>query len=77
MKKVLYASALAFMTAICFIACDDSSSSSSYEIPSYGTEADLPDTCSMEVAKIGTRYLACFENKWEEITDSVALEQFK
>lgn len=77
MKKVLYASALAFMTAICFIACDDSSSSSSHEIPSYGTEADLPDTCSMEVAKIGTRYLACFENKWEEITDSVALDQFK
>ena len=77
MKYILWTSALALSVAACLTACDDSSSDSSYEIPSYKNEADLPDSCNMEVAKVDTAYYACFENKWVAVTDSAAVEQLK
>ena len=60
-----------------FAACDDSSSDAGYSIPQYKNEAALPDTCEMEVAKVGSTYFACFEDKWIEVTDSATVEQFK
>ena len=77
MKYILWTSALSLTIAACFTACSDSSSDSSYEIPSYKNEADLPDSCNMEIAKVDTAYYACFENKWVAVTDSAAVEQFK
>ena len=65
---------MALTAAACMTACDDSSSSS-YEIPSYASGTSLPDTCSMEVAKVDTAYFACFENKWIEVTDSARTAQ--
>ena len=76
MKKLLWTSAMALTAAACMTACDDSSSGS-YEIPSYASGTSLPDTCSMEVAKVDTAYFACFENKWIEVTDSATVEQLK
>ena len=76
MKK-LWTGVMALTAMAGLMACDDSSSSSSFEIPTYGTEAALPDSCSMEVAKVDTTYFACFENKWVEIKDSAIVEQFK
>ena len=67
---------MALTAAACMTACDDSSSSS-YEIPAYQSDTSLPDTCSMEVAKVDTAYFACFENKWIEVTDSATIEQLK
>jgi uncharacterized protein (TIGR02145 family) len=60
-----------------FAACDDSSSDAGYSIPQYKNEAALPDTCEMEVAKVGSAYFACFEDKWIEVTDSATVEHFK
>ena len=60
-----------------FAACDDSSSDAGYSIPQYKNETALPDTCEMEVAKVGSTYFACFEDKWIEVTDSATVEQFK
>ena len=77
MKKLLWTSAMALTTAACMTACDDSSSGASNSIPEFKTEAALPDTCEMEVAKAGDTYFACFENKWIEVTDSATVEQFK
>ena len=77
MKKLLWTSAMALTAVACLTACDDSSSSSSNEIPTYKTEAALPDTCEMEVAKAGDSYFACFENKWVEVTDSATVEKLK
>ena len=77
MKKLLWTSAMALTAAACMTACDDSSSGASNSIPEFKTEAALPDTCEMEVAKVDTAYFACFENKWIEITDSATVEQFK
>ena len=68
---------MALTAVACLTACDDSSSSSSNEIPTYKTEAALPDTCEMEVAKAGDTYFACFENKWVEVTDSATVEKLK
>ena len=68
---------MALTIAACFTACSDSSSDSSYEIPSYKNEAALPDSCNMEIAKVDTAYYACFENKWVAVTDSAVVEQFK
>ncbi|MBR2210644.1 MAG: hypothetical protein IJ896_04125 [Fibrobacter sp.] len=76
MKKILWAGA-ALVVGACMVACDDSSSSTSFEIPSYKNEAALPDSCSMEVAKVDTAYFACFENKWVEVKDSAIVEQLK
>ena len=56
MKQILWTSALSLTVAACFTACSDSSSDSSYEIPSYKNEAALPDSCSMEIAKVDTAY---------------------
>ena len=77
MKKLLWTSAMALTAVACLTACDDSGSSSSSEIPTYKTEAALPDTCEMEVAKAGDTYFACFENEWVEVTDSVTVEKIK
>ncbi len=77
MKKLLWTSAMALTAAACMTACDDSSSGASNSIPEFKTEAALPDTCEMEVAKAGDTYFACFENKWIEVTDSATVEQFK
>ncbi len=77
MKKLLWTSAMALTAVACLTACDDSSSSSSNEIPTYKTEAALPDTCEMEVAKAGDAYFACFENKWVEVSDSATIEKIK
>ena len=76
MKKILWAGA-GLVAGICMFACGDSSSSTSFEIPSYKNESALPDSCSMEVAKVDTAYFACFENKWVEVTDSAIVEQLK
>jgi len=76
MKK-LWTGVMALTAMAGLMACDDSSSSSSFEIPTYGTETALPDSCSMEVAKVDTTYFACFENKWVEVKDSAIVEQFK
>ncbi len=76
MKKLLWTSAMALAAVACLTACDDTSSSS-YEIPTYKSDTTLPDTCSMEVAKVDTAYYACFENKWVEVTDSATVEQLK
>ena len=46
-------------------------------IPEYKTEAGLPDSCEMRLAKVDTAYFACFENKWIEVTDSATVEQLK
>ena len=77
MKKLLWTSAIALTAAACMTACDDSSSGASNSIPEFKTEAALPDTCEMEVAKVDTAYFACFENKWIEVTDSATVEQLK
>ena len=77
MKKLLWTSAMALTAAACMTACDDSSSGASNSIPEFKTEAALPDTCEMEVAKAGDTYFACFENKWIEVTDSATVEQLK
>ena len=77
MKKLLWTSVMALTAAACMTACDDSSSGASNSIPEFKTEAALPDTCEMEVAKAGDTYFACFENKWIEVTDSATVEQFK
>ncbi|MBQ3839756.1 MAG: hypothetical protein II819_07445 [Fibrobacter sp.] len=76
MKKLLWTSAMALTAAACMTACDDSNGASN-SIPEFKTEAALPDTCEMEVAKAGDTYFACFENKWIEVTDSATVEQFK
>ncbi len=76
MKKLLWTSGMALAAVVCLTACDDTSSSS-YEIPTYKSDTSLPDTCSMEVAKVDTAYFACFENKWVEVTDSATVEQLK
>ncbi len=77
MKKLLWTSAMALTVVACLTACDDSSSGASNSVPSYKTEAALPDTCEMEVAKAGDTYFACFENEWVEVTDSVTVEKIK
>ena len=77
MKKLLWTSAMALTAMACLTACDDSSSGASNSIPTYKTEAALPDTCEMEVAKAGDTYFACFDNKWVEVTDSATIEKFK
>ena len=61
------------------VACGDDSSSggSGFSVPEYKSEAALPDSCEMEVAKAGDTYFACFENKWIEVTDSATVEQLK
>ena len=76
MKKILWTSAMALTAVACLTACDETSSSS-FEIPTYQSDTSLPDTCSMEVAKVDTAYFACFENKWIEVTDSATVEQLK
>jgi len=76
MKKILWVGA-GLVAGICMFACGDSSSSTSFEIPTYRNEAALPDSCSMEVAKVDTAYFACFENKWVEVKDSAIVEQLK
>ena len=76
MKKLLWTSTMALAAVVCLTACDDTSSSS-FEIPTYKSDTSLPDTCSMEVAKVDTAYFACFENKWVEVTDSATVEQLK
>ena len=76
MKKLLWTSVMALAAVACLTACDDSSSSS-YEIPTYKSDTMLPDTCSMEVAKVDTAYYVCFENKWVQVTDSATIEQLK
>ena len=65
------------MVAACLTACGDSSSSSSYDIPSYKSAKDLPGSCAMEVAQVDTAYYACFENKWVAVTDSATIKQLK
>ena len=77
MKKLLWLSTISLAAVACLTACDDSSSEASNSVPEYKTEAALPDTCQMEVAKAGDTYFACFENKWVEVTDSVTIEQLK
>ena len=77
MKQILWTSILPLTVAACLTACGDSSSSSSYEISGYENEADLPNSCNMEVAKVDTAYYACFENKWVAVMDSATVEQFK
>ena len=77
MKQILWTSVLSLMVAACLTACGDSSSSSSYDIPSYKNAKDLPDSCAMEVALVDTAYYACLENKWVVVTDSATVEQFK
>ena len=77
MKKLLWLSAVSLAAVACLTACDDSSSEASYGVPEYKTEAALPDTCQMEVAKVDTAYFACFENKWVQVTDSATVEQLK
>ena len=77
MKKLLWTSAVALTAVACLTACDDSSSGASNSIPSYKTEAALPDSCEMEVAKAGDTYFACFENEWVEVTDSATVEKIK
>ena len=76
MKKLLWTAAMALAAVACLTACDETSGSS-YEIPTYQSDTTLPDTCSMEVAKVDTAYFACFENKWIEVTDSATIEQLK
>ena len=76
MKKILWAGA-GLVAGVLMFACGDSSSSTSFEIPTYRNEAALPDSCSMEVAKVDTAYFACFENKWVEVKDSAIVEQLK
>lgn len=76
MKK-LYAGALALTAMAGLMACDDSSSSSSFEIPTYKSDSALPDSCQMEAAKVGDTYYACAENKWVEVTDSATIEKLK
>lgn len=77
MKQILWTSVLSLMVAACLTACGDSSSSSSYDIPSYKSAKDLPDSCAMEVAQVDTAYYACFENKWVPVTDSATIKQLK
>ncbi len=77
MKHVLWTLGLSLAVTACFLACDDGSSDSLYEVPSFKREAALPDTCSMEIARVSTAYYACFENKWIEVTDSASIEQLK
>ena len=77
MKQILWTSVLSLMVAACLTACGDSSSSSSYDIPSYKSAKDLPGSCAMEVALVDTAYYACLENKWVVVTDSATVEQFK
>ena len=78
MKKFLWMSLSLAMT-IGMVACGDDSSSggSGFSVPEYKSEAALPDSCEMEVAKAGDTYFACFENKWIEVTDSATVEQLK
>ena len=77
MKKLLWSSAMALAAVVCFTACDESASEASNSVPTYKTEAALPDTCEMEVAKAGDAYFACVDNKWVEVTDSATVEKIK
>ena len=77
MKKLLWTSALALTAMACLTACDESGTDSGLSIAEYKTASALPDTCSMEVAKVDTTYFACQENKWIEVTDSATVEKIK
>lgn len=77
MKRVLWTLVLSLVVTACLTNCGDSSSDSSYEVPSYKREAALPDSCTMEVARVYTAYYACFDNEWVEVTDSAFVEQLR
>jgi len=76
-KKAIWTVVSLLVAALC--GCGDSSSveGADYSIPEYKTEAGLPDSCEMRLAKVDTAYFACFENKWIEVTDSAIVEQLK
>lgn len=68
---------IAISLPLLLAACDDSSGGSSDEIPVYGSEAALPNTCEMAVAQVGISYFACLENKWVAVVDSAIIEKIK
>ena len=78
MKKAIW-TVVSLLVAVALCGCGDSNSGegADYSIPEYKTEAGLPDSCEMRLAKVDTAYFACFENKWIEITDSATVEQLK
>ncbi len=78
MKKAIW-TVVSLLVAVALCGCVDSNSGegADYSIPEYKTEAGLPDSCEMRLAKVDTAYFACFENKWIEITDSASVEQLK
>ncbi len=77
MKQVLWTLVLSLVVTACLTNCGDSSSDSSFEIPSYKRVSALPDSCAMEVARVYTAYYACFDNEWVEVTDSAFVEQLR
>ena len=77
MKRLLWTQAIALIAMACLTACGESSSASGLSIAEFKTESALPDTCSMEIAKVDTTYFACQENKWIEVTDSATIEKIK
>ena len=76
MKKTICICVLLAIAATMF-ACGDSNSGADSGIPEYKTEAGLPDSCEMELAKVKDTYFACFENKWIEVTDSLVVEMLR
>ena len=78
MKKAIW-TVVSLLAAVDLCGCGDSSSGegADYSIPEYKTEAGLPDSCEMRLAKVDTAYFACFENKWIEVTDSATVERLK
>lgn len=63
--------------SLIFASCDDSTSGNPDDISEYNNESSLPESCKMELAKVGEAYFGCFENNWIEITDPAIIEMIK
>ncbi|MBR6379306.1 MAG: hypothetical protein IKS02_04970 [Fibrobacter sp.] len=77
MKKYLIWASAALTAMVCMTACGESSGNADISIPEYVSEAGLPDSCDMQVAKVYEDFYACYQNKWIEVTDSAIIEKIK
>ena len=77
MKKYLILASAALTAMVCMTACGESSGDADISIPEYVSEAGLPDSCDMQVAKVYEDFYACYQNKWIEVTDSAIIEKIK
>ena len=77
MKKYLIWASAALTAMVCMTACGESSGDADISIPEYVSEAGLPDSCDMQVAKVYEDFYACYQNKWIEVTDSAIIEKIK